>query len=105
MSRETIFMIVSVIHFHNALYEKPLKKWHFEFASPLVGDNYKWWWQNPNIGDHHGCLVDKYKPFGKKFSFLALKKPLNPSAQDLKMQWEINLLTLLNMSQNATIFF
>ena len=31
----------------------------------LIGDNFKWWWQNPNIGDQHGCLGGKYKPFGK----------------------------------------
>ena len=28
-----------------------------------VGDNYKWWWQNPNFKDPHGCLEGKYKPF------------------------------------------
>ena len=44
----------------------------------VIGDNYKWWWQNPNFGDPHGCLVGKYKPFGKKISFLAWKKPLEP---------------------------
>ena len=39
-----------------------------------------------NFGDRHGCLVGKYKQFGKKNSFLAGRKTLNPSAQDLKMQ-------------------
>ena len=38
----------------------------------------------------HGCLGGKYKPFGKKNSFLALKKKINPSAQDMKIQWEIH---------------
>ena len=30
-----------------------------------LGENYMWWWQNPNIKDPHGCLGGKYKPFGK----------------------------------------
>ena len=29
------------------------------------------WCPNQNFGDPHGCLVGKYKPFGKKMSFLA----------------------------------
>ena len=32
------------------------------------------WCQNQNSGDPHGCLVGKYKPFGKKISFLAWTK-------------------------------
>jgi hypothetical protein len=40
----------------------------------MVGENFKWWWQNPNIGHPHGSLVGKYKPVGKKISFLAGKK-------------------------------
>ena len=43
-----------------------------------VGDNYKWWWQNPNFGDPHGYLVGKHMPFGQKISFLACKKTLEP---------------------------
>ena len=33
--------------------------------------------QNQNIGDPHGCLEGKYKPFGKK-SFLAVKEKTEP---------------------------
>ena len=50
----------------------------------LIGDNYKWWWQNSNIGDPLSCLVGKHKPFGKQISFLAWKKNPNPSAQDFQ---------------------
>ena len=58
--------------------------------------------QNQNFGDSHGCLVGKYKSFCKKKLASQLeKKALNPSAQDLKMQWKINLFTLLNKGQNA----
>ena len=59
------------------------------------------WFQNQNFGYPHGCLVGKYKPFGKKISFLAWKKTLNTSAQDLKIQWEINFLTFKNTDRNA----
>ena len=45
-----------------------------ENTTLLLGDNYKWWWQNPNIGDPHGCLGGKYKPFGKQISFLAWRR-------------------------------
>ena len=51
---------------------------YFDSYPSLLGDNYKWWWQNPNFGDPNGCLVGKYKPFGKKISFQAWKKPLEP---------------------------
>ena len=40
--------------------------YHAVVVIPVEGDNYKWWWQNPNFGDRHGCLVGKYNPFGKK---------------------------------------
>ena len=53
------------------------------------------------FGDPHGCLLGKYKPFGKKFSSLAGKKTQKHSAQDLKIHWEILFLTLLNIGQNA----
>ena len=46
------------------------------------------WCQNLNFGDLHGCLVGKYQPFSK-ISFLAIKKSLNPSVQDLTIQWQI----------------
>ena len=59
------------------------------------------WCQNRNFGDPHSCLVGKYKPFGKKNSFLVWKKPFNPSAQDLKIQWEIHILIFLNIDRNA----
>ena len=52
-------------------------------TDPLVGDNYKWWRQNPNFGYPHGCLVGKYKPF----SFLAWKK--NPWTLTRKI-WKYN---------------
>ena len=62
------------------------------------------WCPNKNLGDPHGYLVGKYKPFNKQISFPASKKTLNPSAQDLKMQLEIHFLTWFNMNQNAPIF-
>ena len=59
-----------------------------------------------NFGDPRGCLVGKHKPFGKTNQLPSLKKKkLNPSAQDLKIQWEIRFLTLFNMNQNAPIIF
>ena len=72
------------------------------FVSLKVGDNYKWWWQNPYFGDPNGCLGGKYKQFGKKLpSYVEEEKKPNPSAQDLKIQWEIHFLTLLNIGRNA----
>ena len=44
----------------------------------LIGDNYKWWCQKRNIGDHQGCLEGKYKPFGKTNWLPSLKKTLEP---------------------------
>ena len=58
------------------------------------------WCQNLNFGDLHGCLVGKYQPFSK-ISFLALKKSLNPSVQDLTIQWQIPFFDFfLNIDQN-----
>ena len=47
---------------------KQVKKYNILYRKEctLVGDNYKWWWQNSNFGDTHGCLGGKYNPFGKK---------------------------------------
>ena len=53
------------------------------------------------FGDPHGCLVGKNWPFGKKNYLPSSKKTLNSSTQDLKIQWEINFLTLLNIGRNA----
>ena len=36
------------------------------------------WCQNLKFGDPHGCLVGKYKQFGKQISFLAWKKNPEP---------------------------
>ena len=45
------------------------------------------------------------QPFGKKISFLALKKNPEPFPTRFEeKKWEINFLTLLNISQNAPIF-
>ena len=52
--------------------------WGFDILWPVIGVNYRWWCQNQNFGDPHGCLVSQYKPFGKKISFLAWKKTLEP---------------------------
>ena len=55
-----------------------------------------------NFGAPHGCLVGKYKAFGEKISALAWeKKPLNPSAQDLKIQWETQFSIFLVVDQSA----
>ena len=43
--------------------------------------------------------------FGEKISALAWKNPLNPSAQDLKIQWEIQFSTFFVVGQNAPKFF
>ena len=59
------------------------------------------WCQNQSFGDPYGCLVGKKKQFGKKNTFLAWKKkPLNLSAQDLKLQSKI-FCSFLNFDQNA----
>ena len=55
------------------------------------------WFQNQNLGDLHGCLVGKYKPFGKKISFLALKKKPEP----FRARFENPFWTLLNIGRNA----
>ena len=61
------------------------------------------WCQNQKFGDPHGCLVDKYKRFGKKISFLAWKKkPWTLPRKIFEMKWEIHFLTLLNKSQTAS---
>ena len=41
----------------------------------------------------------------KKLALQHENKPRNPSAQDLKLQWEIHFLTFFNTDQNASIFF
>ena len=55
----------------------------------------KWVKSNQKFGAPHSCLVGKYKAFGEKISALAWKKTLNPSAQDLKIQWEIQFSSFL----------
>ena len=51
---------------------------------------------NPELGSGMKQVIWK-----KKISFPAWKKNPNPSTQDLKVQWEIHFLTLLNIGQNA----
>ena len=41
----------------------------------------------------------------KKLALWHEKKPLNPSAQDLKIQWEIQFSTFFVVGQNAPKFF
>ena len=52
------------------------------------------------FGDPHSFLGGKNKPFGKKIASYLEKSPLNPYAQDLKMQWEIHFY-LFNIDQSA----
>ena len=70
----------------------------------LVGDNYKYWWQNPNNGDPHGCLRGKYKPFGKKNLLPSLKKEEEPFYARFENTIGNPFLTLLNIGRNAPSF-
>ena len=59
------------------------------------------WCQNQTFGDPHGSLVGKYKPFGKKISFLVWKKPLEPVCARFENTMGNPFLTKFNIGQNA----
>ena len=58
----------------------------------MVGDTYNWvksQKSKPQVWRPHSCLVGLYKAFCEKIAFQHENKPRDPSAQDLKIQWEM----------------
>ena len=72
----------------------------------LVRDIYNWVKsQNLKFDARHGCLVGGSRHLVKKLALQHENEPRNPSAQDLKLQWEIHILTFLDTDRNAPFFF